>query len=257
MSLNNPYLRIIRPGVYLKQFVTDEKYAKDRLQLSRAYLNLENELKNIFNYIEPTDNNKDVFSYELYKILICICTEVESNCKLILNANGYKKSTGGNLNMDDYKKIEQSSLLSKYKVVLNNWRNYDEEIDYSPKKIIPFSSFDGDDSKAPAWYKAYNNVKHNRESNFREASLDNCISALAGLLVLLYSQFGPKCVETYGISGMYWNDSMDDYGELDANILFDIIPPFREDWGEDNNYNFDWRSIKDTSPSPFNMFDYK
>lgn len=51
MGLSKPYYRIARPKAYIPDYVIDSRYAPDRLQLSRAYINIEKELSNIFNHV--------------------------------------------------------------------------------------------------------------------------------------------------------------------------------------------------------------
>ena len=77
MGLSKPYYRIARPKAYIPNYVTDDRYAFDRLQLSRAYVNIEKQLRDIFNHIEPDEANKNTFSFELYTLLLRACTEVD------------------------------------------------------------------------------------------------------------------------------------------------------------------------------------
>lgn len=253
MSLSKPFYRIARPKSYIPNYAMDKRYASDRLQLSRAYLCIEKELRNIFNFIEPSEQNVKVFSFELYSLLLRACTEVELNCKLILTSNGYTKS--GNFNMCDYKKIQKSSKLSLYKISINNWRYNDEDRNYYyDKKILyPFGSFELD--KSPSWYSDYNQVKHNREDNFQKASLENVLNAVAGILILLYSQFGSCCLDTYGVSGMYWQEVEDYDNYFDADTIFEINPPSINEWTTDEQYIFDWNDLK-CSSNPFDKFSF-
>ena len=55
MGLSKPYYRIVRPKSDVTAFVTDPRYATDRLQLSRAYTNIENELRRM---CDKTKTNK-------------------------------------------------------------------------------------------------------------------------------------------------------------------------------------------------------
>lgn len=89
MKIQKPYYRIMRPGsVFISRYVLDPRYASNRKQLGRVYLNLENKLNKILDYVEPDERNLKTFSIELYTLLLRACTEVETNCKLILSANG-------------------------------------------------------------------------------------------------------------------------------------------------------------------------
>ena len=258
MGLSKPYYRIARPKAYIPNYVTDDRYAFDRLQLSRAYVNIEKQLRDIFNHIEPAEANKNTFSFELYTLLLRACTEVELNCKEILEANGATPQ-GQFFTMNDYMKLEKSSLLSKYTAVFPNWRQKNsltKKVEYVKKEFRPFANFDTVIAKSPDWYGAYNQVKHNREDNLEKANLENCMNAVAGILVLLYSQFGSQCIETYGSSGVSFIDFDEDYDDLfDADVIFEINPPQITDWDAAELYDFNW-NVLESSPEPFEKFNF-
>lgn len=257
MGISKPFYRIARPKAYMPNYVVDKKYASDRLQLSRAYINIERELRSIFDFVELDEKNKDTFSFELYSLLLRACTEVELNCKQIMEANGATPQ-GRFFTMVDYKKLEKSSLLSKYTVTFPNWRQRNaitNELEYVKKEFRPFANFDTSICKSPDWYEAHNQVKHNREENLEKASLENCMNAVAGILVLLYSQFGSRCVETYGTMGLRWS-GIDDYDlNFDADVIFVIHPPRLTDWPGSELYDFEWDNIK-TDSNPFDKFSF-
>jgi len=50
-------------------------------------------------------------------------------------------------------------------------------------KIKPFK--EQENAEHPSWWNAYNNLKHNKTENFKEANLENAICASSGLLVLI------------------------------------------------------------------------
>lgn len=242
MALPKPYYRIIRPGVSIEKYVLDTRYSNDRAQLKRAYLNLERQLIHIFDYIEPDDRNLKVFSFELYSLLLRACTEVELNCKLILEAND-AVPIRRYFTMEDYIKIEKSSKLSKYKIVLPNWKKLDKntgKLQYCEKILRPFSGFK---KAAPVWYQDYNSVKHNREDNLHKASLKNVINAVSGILVLLYSQFGPFCLGEYKGSIVYGLSKEYDCGPP-MDTMFTVIAPTEKDWANKDHYDFDWNTLK-------------
>lgn len=258
MGLTNPYYRIIRPKADPIDYVVDKRYAKERWQLSRAYINIERDLRKIFDFIEPDEVNKDVFSFELYSLLLRACTEVELNCKLILMANG-AKPIKKHFTMEDYKKLELSSLLSKYTATFNNWRRRNkatQQLEYIDIVFQPFASFSRSIAKAPDWYEAYNAVKHNREENLEKASLENCMNAVAGVLILLYSQFGSQCIETYNEAGKLYFCEDDSYDNLlTADVIFTIKAPKESDWPSNEIYDFDWKNIKGSN-EPFKKFPF-
>lgn len=262
MSIDYPYYRIIRPCAFAPDYVIDRRYASDRINLRRSYKLLERELEKIFSYIEPAENNKNVFSHEIYALFIRACTEVEQNCKLIMEANNYNHS--GNYTMNDYVKLEKSSKLSLYKISYSNWKNYvintdgDTENTYQDKIIQPFASFssnNGNNPHSPQWYVAYNHVKHNREKCFNEATLDNCIHAIAGVFVLLYSQFGFKGILYDSCMSIVDNDDYDEIPTTNNSIFNMEVKPEATDWLDDELYKFDWKKIKSEN-SPIQQFSF-
>lgn len=260
MPLSKPFLRIYRPIRNRKyDYVKDDLYAENRYQLIRAYLNIERKLKEIFDYIEPAKGNLSVFSFELYGLFLRACAEVELNCKAIMESNGVNKKQ---FSMNDYVKLDKSSKLSKYRLEYKKLRFVDNNIvRYESKVLCPFEQFeiylnatqkDGI-SPSPKWYSEYNEVKHNREQNFEMATLDNCMMAVAAILVLLYSQFGPYYTNVSGERGVYW-DVLEDYYEPPflANVIFALQAPT---WDEQDCYDFDWSALR-ADPHPFELFPF-
>ena len=48
MGYSKPFYRIARPKAFIPDYVKDPRYATDRLQLSRAYINIEKSLCNVY-----------------------------------------------------------------------------------------------------------------------------------------------------------------------------------------------------------------
>lgn len=201
MTINNPYYRIWRPMLgydwlknqcgedspvptldYLESddFVNQQE-KKTLVTTARLIIH---DLYELFNYVEPNDICLKTYSHRLYELLLRTATEFESNCKAILDANGYVKSSG-NLNIQDYYKIEAACKLSGYVVRFDRWPDRD---------FIPFAAWSGDSYVSLSWYQGYNNVKHNRHAKFEEANLENVMNAIAGLLCILHAQFGSQMI---------------------------------------------------------------
>lgn len=259
MPLNKPFRRIYRPVKDRDYgYLRDNLYAENRLQLSRAYLNIERKLKDIFDYIEPAECNLSVFSFELYSLMLRACTEVELNCKAIMEANGVEKD---HFSMNEYVKLEKSSKLSQYTIKYKHLRcRSNNRVSYNIYILRPFEQFgtywnatqrDGI-SPSPKWYLEYNDVKHNREQNFELATLDNCMNAVAAILVLLYSQFGSDCMET-NKKGLCW-EILEEYYQPPflADVIFELQSPV---WTENDCYDFDWKSLK-IQDEPFDIFHF-
>lgn len=251
MPLAKPFRRIIRPftdGEYIhgaedeEVYILSNDYASDRSTLIRAYSVIESDLLKLFNYVEPCDDNLNVYSHRTYELLLRASTEFETNCKAILSANGYSSPSGRNLDITDYHKVDKASRLSQYAVILDTWLP-------SRKVFEPFK--DWATSHILEWYQCYNSVKHNRSMKFSEANLRNVMASVTGLLVILFSQFCVFVFNPYQTVGSYV--SGDDGSICGETSLFRVVPPTT--WAPNEQYDFDWSTIK-TSGNPFDSFDF-
>ena len=136
--------------------------------------------------------------------------------------------------------MDATHHLSSYEVILPIWNG-------TPPILKPFERWkpgrglpDHGGTSLP-WYQAYNASKHDRQDEFKKANFENLVIAVAGLLVLISSQFrdrdftaGPQAL---AISGY-------DYHEMEASTgsLFRIKYP--DDWGDAELYEFDWTVLK-------------
>jgi hypothetical protein len=159
-------------------YVLHQNYAESPENFVRAFLLIQKDVLELFDYIEPSCANLATHSHRIHELLLRTCVEIEANCTAVLRENGYVRN--GNWNMGDYKKLEQSHYLSQYEVKVPNWLG-------SAGVRAPFSSWAA--SGSLAWYAAYNETKHDRHLNFTKANFENLIDAVTGLSVLLASQF--------------------------------------------------------------------
>jgi hypothetical protein len=251
--LSKPYYRIVRPAhdgletVYSNvihgPYVRDARYAPDRQELWRAYKLIEKDLLRLFEYIEPRDDNIAVYSHRTYELLLRASTEFETNCKRILEVNGYSKR--GDLNIrEDYSRINRSSRLAEYSVSLVEW--YPE-----PIVLKPFNEWSRG-YRPLTWYRSYNDVKHDRNSNFRRASLDNVLNAIAGLYVVLFSQF---CCHKRQDETEHRYEIRDDQHIIWATEdIFEVMPPLT--WTDNELYGFYDPDTLADDPCPFAKFPF-
>lgn len=178
MSIEQPYYRITRVlNDDLDYLGYAEELAAQNRSLIRAYKDLEKDLIELLDYIEPCDNNLETYSHRIYEMFLRACTEFEANSKAILNANGYIKD---HYNMTDYYKLNSAMKLNDYVIKISIWED-------TPKIFKPFSSW-GTGHTLP-WYQSYNKVKHNRSENFKYANLENLFLSIAAVQIILYGQF--------------------------------------------------------------------
>ena len=73
-------------------FIADRGFAEPPEQYVRAFLVIQKDLRGLFDYVEPVDENDKCYSYRIHELLMRSCIEVEANCKAILSENGYIQS---------------------------------------------------------------------------------------------------------------------------------------------------------------------
>ena len=245
MAIKKPYHRLYRPmieGRYGGDYQHDYNFAKDPTHYTRSFFMIQEDIKKLFRYIEPADQNLQTYSLEIYQLLLRTATEIEANFKAILRENEYNKSQ--NLNIHDYKKINHSHHLDAYSAEFPIWTG--EKRIYSPFK--PWRTKD-----SLNWYMAYNQCKHDRIKNLHFANFENLLNAYCGLFILLCSQFGSCSYEPGPVLLCLGQDS--NYYHGDFGLGDYLIIHYPTDWAQDDYYDFDWNELKNTEKR-FSKFDY-
>jgi hypothetical protein len=178
------------------------------------------------------------------------CIEVEANFKAILKENIFnptKNDGSARLekywNIHDYKKVNTTHHLSAYKVFIPIW-------DGTKSCFEPFKQWAG--AAELTWYQDYNASKHDRQSEFKKANFENLLNAVAGLLVLLSSQFGTEDFST-GSRGLAI--STDSYYSTSPALGGFFHIEFPSDWQDSEKYDFDWNALK-AQTDRFQRIDY-
>lgn len=243
MSIIKPFCRIWKP---LKGYGEGDDLAQYKSRLSLDYLRDERfvcqaeirslvttsrlilqDIYELFNYIEPTNANLSTYSHRIYELFLRTATEFETNCKGILEANGYTKH--GTLNIADYYKIAPVAKLQGYKVIFERWE--------VPHEFKPFANWNQPANMPLTWYQQYNEVKHNRYKEFPKANLGNLMNAFAGLLSILYAQYGVRMNYGY-VTGL--TIGQEDQCILDLNDFTIKASNFLDE----EKYDFIWEDIK-------------
>jgi len=247
MPVDRPYRRTCRQfvdGQYAEggrwKYVVHPQFAESPEHYVRAFLLLLKDLQELFDYVEPADNNLACYSYRIHALLLRACVEVEANCKAIMRENGYSRS--GDWNLVDYRKIEKTHFLSAYEVKVPIWTGV--RAIWSP--FAPWAS-----GAMLPWYEAYNVTKHDRHSQFKEATFKHLIDACCGLLVLLSAQFWTHDFQPGNT--LLACEGPDDGMESGIGGYFRVR--FPTNWPHDLRYDFDWQKLE-KEPDPFRTVDY-
>lgn len=151
---------------------------RPRVTLSRNYVQavrlLVADLEEAFEYVEPADENLKTFSHRLYALLLRACTEVESLLKEYGQA--LQDSRRRFTSMKEYSTLDRDYQLSRITVNALMWIP-------QARRVQPFAEWRDPAGKLP-WYQSYNAVKHDRGTNFREATVENALTAVAGAFLL-------------------------------------------------------------------------
>jgi hypothetical protein len=134
------------------------------------------ELQQICMVVHPTPDNFNAYGHEIRNLIIIACTEVEAQWKNILKANGVEGRNRGH-----YIKLSRPMRLTEYRVALP-WYPW---LDH----VAPFENWVPPANDLP-WYVAYNKIKHDRESNFAQATLRSALESVTACFVMLCAQYG-------------------------------------------------------------------
>ncbi|MEQ8807908.1 MAG: hypothetical protein RIE59_02470 [Imperialibacter sp.] len=226
-------------------YIVDPEYSQNPEHYVRAFMIIQEDLLKLFQSIEPSDTNKNTYSFRTHELLMRICIEVEANFKAILRENTYtpkdkkgKPRLEKDWTMNDYRLLNKTHRLSDFRIEFPIWSGND-------KIRQPFLPWNGNGSID--WYNVYNRSKHDRIGSFQEANFDTLLDSFAGLAALLASQFNTQDFQP-GADLMAFHGA--NYGI--GNYL---IIHFPETWLEDEIYEFNWEDIKD-KPDRFQKIDY-
>lgn len=214
IEYKKPFYRIIKPikSDYSFSELYELDCANDKNSLALAYKLIEKDFLDIIEFVQPHDDNLNTYSHRIYELLLRTCTEFETNCKRILEANGYTMTNI--LNIKDYYKLNDILQLDFYKVDLKFWPS-------ELKSIYPFKEWEI--GHELTWYKAYNKVKHDRSEKFNEANLGVLIQAISGLISILFAQFGQQATNPFDYHLPRRNNIITHKHELE-NSIFSIYP---------------------------------
>ncbi len=185
----------------------------------KAYQLLEQDLVKTFDYVEPVAQNQKTYSHRFFEIILRAGTEFENVCKQILTENGFSQH-----------KIDKSDIVTYFDII-KDFELY-EYVFFSPllndwtmpgwlgANLCPYMIWQGfanyDDlitdcktNNWKHWYQIYNEVKHNRETKFELANLENAVFSVVALGALLCSQYGMDTFDPYKEVAFYHTDEND------------------------------------------------
>lgn len=136
------------------------------------YISLENKFIDTLNYVELSEDNFNTYSNTYIMLLQAIGSEMNALFKELCH---FEKSE--NKNISDF----AEGILAEFPEIVNckiNVIGYDISFQ-------PFKEWNVDKpGRSLEWWKAYNNIKHNRIGFAKDASLRNVLYSLGALMLL-------------------------------------------------------------------------
>ena len=135
------------------------------------FLTLEQDFQAISRFIEPCEANNNTFSIELARIIMASTQEVDvimKNLCLLLNDQASTR------NINEYYPV----IFEKIPDLLQ------EEVTIPRFSMSSKPWGDWENNKSPLWWIANNKIKHERATEFHEATLKNAFNSMAGLLIV-------------------------------------------------------------------------
>ena len=154
--------------------LTDMAYEDERI--IRLYWNyfiaLEKDIEELSRYVEFDKSNFNTFSVRLAHFLLSVSSEVDVVAKALCKEIDNKIEA---VNIGDYRKI-----------IMNRFPEMAEEPVFMTRYNLSFMPWESWASKTnPDWWLAYNKVKHTRGEHYNLANLENVLSAISGLFVVI------------------------------------------------------------------------
>lgn len=137
------------------------------------------DISEVFKVVAPDKKQYSVYGHNIRNIIILACTEIDERMQNILECNGVK-SIGTHFQMLDYYKLKDALRLDEYELSFYRYGDFGT--------FAPFSTWESNTQLF--WYKAYNDIKHNREKHFKKANLFNAINAIMAYAIILIAQYG-------------------------------------------------------------------
>ncbi len=156
------------------------------------YLYLEKDFIKLTRYVSIHSNNYKTFSDEIHKQLLSVAMEFENINKEINKELGNKLKDTCNItefgkwlfdSKIDYKNIVIEIKFSKENLILN------------PFKKQKNKEKNGTETEQMSWWRAYNQIKHDRYRNYIDVNFEHLLNALAALLyceMYLIKKIGTK-----------------------------------------------------------------
>jgi len=151
------------------------------------YKSIESDFLRFLEYSPYHESNLKMYSPKLTGMLLQIGGYVDSAFKEMtsyFNPEAYDKK--GNRKKKIIVNIKDVFCVFEtiYNLSSNNRGTAVAKLDFGDLELYPFEEFSSQEFKSPAWWTAYNKVKHEYSLHYKKASMDNVLNGLAGAFLL-------------------------------------------------------------------------
>ena len=151
------------------------------------FLALDRDLEVVSRYVEFCAPNFEVYSIEFAHLLFAAASEVDVVAKLLCQR--FAPNAPRN-NINDYRNILTAANALPHLHTMNVF------VPRYGLTLTPWDNWNGQTN--PLWWGSYNNVKHQRDLHFQEATLKNALNSLGALLILTYHHYSYELSQTPG-----------------------------------------------------------
>jgi hypothetical protein len=136
------------------------------------FVALESDLARTCRFVEVADANMATYSIEYARLILSAGSEVDVLAKVLCDQHQLNISPS---NIDGYRKaiVDRFPGFASLRIRIPRYT----------RELIPWHSWPNDEN--PGWWRAYNDIKHERHVNFSKATLDNALKSVAGVFVLV------------------------------------------------------------------------
>jgi len=138
------------------------------------YYSLEDDLISVSRYVELSEENFETHSIHFVRLLLAAASEVDVVAKKLC---GQILAGSSARNINEYCAMIVPAFAAIPTVVFG--------VSATKIRIQPWQAWGNIPAANPDWWRAYNDVKHERHKYFRKANLLNAMSAIAGLYCLI------------------------------------------------------------------------
>ena len=192
----------------------------------KYYITLEKRLIRTEEYVAFDEFNNNAYSIEFLSLLQIICSEIDVLAKAIVTFYDSEfKAKNAGIHKWGFELQQHFPELTDQNIIFRESRTF---VPWAGWKIEKVADKNGrlyykyaEGQKSPAWWNAYNKVKHARTTiekeniNYRNANQKNVLLALSALFLLnrfMMKELNPKgypTIEKSSIFAVYgWNDEM-------------------------------------------------